>query len=79
MELDKLIATHRAGLGGGQRRCLGHPDEPWKTEPSSTTSMWRRTTWAVSSANRGRIAKAIRTVLRAAANRAEEKVAVEID
>ena len=27
----------------------------------------------------GRIAKAIRTVVRAAANRAEEKVAVEID
>lgn len=79
MELDKLIVTIARGLVEDKDAVSVTPDEPLEDGTIVYHLHVAEDDMGRVIGKQGRIAKAIRTVVRAAANRAEEKVAVEID
>ena len=79
MELDKLIGTIARGLVEDKDAVSVTRDEPLEDGTIVYHLHVAEDDMGRVIGKQGRIAKAIRTVVRAAANRAEEKVAVEID
>ncbi|GAA6514651.1 KH domain-containing protein [Merdimmobilis hominis] len=79
MELDKLIVTIARGLVEDKDAVSVTRDEPLEDGTIVYHLHVAEDDMGRVIGKQGRIAKAIRTVVRAAANRAEEKVAVEID
>ena len=79
MELDKLIVTIARGLVEDKDAVSVTRDEPLEDGTIVYHIHVAEDDMGRVIGKQGRIAKAIRTVGRAAANRAEEKVAVEID
>ena len=79
MELDKLIVTIARGLVENKDAVSVPRDEPSEDGTIVYHLHVAEDDMGRVIGKQGRIAKAIRTVVRAAANRAEEKVAVEID
>ena len=79
MELDKLIVTIARGLVEDKYAVSVTRDEPLEDGTIVYHLHVAEDDMGRVIGKQGRIAKAIRTVVRAAANRAEEKVAVEID
>ena len=79
MELDKLIVTIARGLVEDKDAVSVTRDEPLEDSTIVYHLHVAEDDMGRVIGKQGRIAKAIRTVGRAAANRAEEKVAVEID
>ncbi len=79
MELDKLIVTIARGLVEDKDAVSVTRDEPLEDSTIVYHLHVAEDDMGRVIGKQGRIAKAIRTVVRAAANRAEEKVAVEID
>ena len=79
MELDKLIVTIARGLVENKDAVSVVKDEPSEDGTIVYHLHVAEEDMGRVIGKQGRIAKAIRTVVRAAANRAEEKVAVEID
>ena len=79
MELDKLIVTIARGLVEDKDAVSVTKDEPLEDGTIVYHLHVAEDDMGRVIGKQGRIAKAIRTVVRAAANRAEEKVAVEID
>lgn len=79
MELDKLIVTIARGLVEDKDAVSVTRDEPLEDGTIVYHLHVAEDDMGRVIGKQGRIAKAIRTVVRAAANRAEGKVAVEID
>ena len=79
MDLDKLIVTIARGLVEDKDAVSVTRDEPLEDGTIVYHLHVAEDDMGRVIGKQGRIAKAIRTVVRAAANRAEEKVAVEID
>ena len=79
MELDKLIVTIARGLVEDKDAVSVTRDEPLEDGTIVYHLHVAEDDMGRVIGKQGRIAKVIRTVVRAAANRAEEKVAVEID
>ena len=79
MELDNLIVTIARGLVEDKDAVSVTRDEPLEDGTIVYHLHVAEDDMGRVIGKQGRIAKAIRTVVRAAANRAEEKVAVEID
>ena len=79
MELDKLIVTIARGLVEDKDAVSVTRDEPSEDGTVVYHLHVAEDDMGRVIGKQGRIAKASRTVVRAAANRAEEKVAVEID
>ena len=79
MELDKLIVTIARGLVEDKDAVSVTRDEPLEDGTIVYHLHVAEDDMGRVIGKQGRIAKAIRTMVRAASNRAEEKVAVEID
>nr|WP_308588430.1 KH domain-containing protein [uncultured Merdimmobilis sp.] len=77
--MDKLIVTIARGLVEDKDAVSVTRDEPLEDGTIVYHLHVAEVDMGRVIGKQGRIAKAIRTVVRAAANRAEEKVAVEID
>lgn len=77
--LGRTIGSHHPWFGGSAGRCHGEVDQPDEEGVIVYHLHVAESDMGRVIGKQGRIAKAIRVVMRAAATRCDEKIAVEID